>query len=180
MTANPKDVMRHHRTDTPSYMFWVFHQPFTKAGSSQGKAYRSEVKKAATAEIPNPIPSSDIEIEISYASKIRSTIRADVDNVIKPTLDALKGVAYLDDLQVRSVTASIFDLNQPNIVDGRVEHMGPIFHSGKSDILLIAVYSDTRLNELGGEAAVKERRLKEWEREFNDRFQKSGPQRGSV
>jgi hypothetical protein len=128
------------------------------------------VKESATAHIATPIRSSDIEIEISYASRIRRSIRADVDNLIKPTLDALKGAAYLDDCQVRSVTASLFDLNEHHVVDGRVEYMGQLFYSGRSDVLLIAVYSDTRLAELGGEATVKERRSKEWERDFNDRF----------
>jgi hypothetical protein len=171
MTTDPKDIMRHHRIDTPSYLFWVFHQPFTKAGSFKGKAYRAEVKKAGQTHIATPIASSDIEIEISYSTQIRRSIRADVDNLIKPTLDALKGVAYLDDHQVRSVTTSIFDLNQPNIVDGLVQYMGQLFHSCKSDVLLVVIYSDTRLSELGGEAMVKEKRFKEWEREINERFQ---------
>lgn len=170
MTTNPKDIMRHHRMDVPSYLFWVTHQPFTKAGSTSGKLYRAAVKSAAAAVIPNPIETSDVEIEISYATRIRRSIRADVDNVVKPTLDALKGVAYVDDHQVRSVTASLFDLTQSFVVDGRVELMGQLFHAGNSDTLLVAVYSDTRLNELGGEKTVKKQRLQQREREWGARL----------
>jgi len=42
-----------------------------------------------------------IDIDIWFSAK--RSVRADVDNIAKPVLDALKGVAYLDDRQVRSV-----------------------------------------------------------------------------
>jgi hypothetical protein len=92
--------------------------------------------------------------------------------LVKPTLDALKGVAYSDDHQVRSITASLFDLTQQNIIDGRVEHMGKLFYSANSNVLLIAIYSDIRLKELGGEEEVKKRRFKDWNHEFEVNFQR--------
>lgn len=44
-----------------------------------------------------------IDIEIWFAAD--HLARGDVDNIIKPVLDALNGVVYVDDRQVRSVRA---------------------------------------------------------------------------
>jgi hypothetical protein len=62
--------------------------------------------------------------------------RLDADNVNKPTLDALKGVAYTDDAQVRSATATVFDRTASNLVHGRVQHMGRLFYSPHPDVVL--------------------------------------------
>ena len=53
--------------------------------------------------MPHPIASKRIDVEIFFQAK--TPLRADVDNIIKPILDALKGIVYLDDSQVRSVRA---------------------------------------------------------------------------
>jgi hypothetical protein len=61
------------------------------------------------------------------------SIRADIDNSIKPILDALKDVVYIDDNQVRSVTATLFDLRQYNKISGYVEDIKDLFYSGKDN-----------------------------------------------
>jgi Holliday junction resolvase RusA-like endonuclease len=81
------------------------------------------VIQAAQAHISTPITEDDIEFELLYSTLTKKGVRADIDNIIKPNLDALKGMAYNDDIQVRSVTATLFDRNKENIVSGRVEHM---------------------------------------------------------
>jgi uncharacterized protein (DUF433 family) len=83
-------------------------------------------------------------------------VRADIDNIIKPTLDALKDVVYNDDRQLRSVRATLFDRNKENIVFGRVEQRGRLFYSPEKDVILISIYSDSRLQELGGERSMSE------------------------
>ena len=52
--------------------------------------------------LKKPLESPRIDIEIIFAAKERN-LRADVDNVAKPILDALKDIVYQDDKQVRSV-----------------------------------------------------------------------------
>ena len=164
---NPKDLMRHQRIDVPAYLLWVHARPTFKS-RGKGKAnYMEAVSQAAVQAIPNPILTNDIEIEINYATTRSRGVRADIDNVIKPTLDALTDVAYSDDRQVRSVTATLFDRTQDNLISGRVEHMGRLLYSSDVDVLLIAIYSDTRLGELGGEEARKQYYFDEWERDFN-------------
>jgi hypothetical protein len=51
--------------------------------------------------VPHPTTSNRIDIEIYFLAQ--RALRPDVDNIMKPILDALKGVVYLDDSQVRSV-----------------------------------------------------------------------------
>jgi hypothetical protein len=52
-------------------------------------------------------------------------------------------------------------------VDGRVEHMGRLFYSPGDHVVLIMIYSDSRLPELGGETELSRRRYEEWQREFD-------------
>ena len=156
--------MRHTRIQTPAHLVWVEHRP---SNSGTGKAtYFAAVKAAATAEIGRPITANDIDVEVVYSTTRKAAERLDADNVNKPTLDALKGVAYTDDAQVRSATATVFDRHASSTVSGRVEHMGRLFYSPHSDVVLIMIYSDTRLAELGGEEEVQRKRYEEWQRDF--------------
>ena len=131
------------------------------------RVYYDAVKVAARLEVTNPISANDIEIEIAYATTAKEGQRKDADNINKPTLDALEGIAYLNDKQVRSVTSTVFDKNMPLKVGGYVEYMGRLFYSAKPHVLLIMIYSDTRLSELGGEQELQRRRYLEWQRSFD-------------
>jgi len=137
----------------------VNHQPNLRKHKQQYiQAVRSEAQKI----IPTPIAVNDIEVEIIYSTSMSEGCRADVDNIIKPTLDALVEVGFTDDRQVRSVTATLFDKNKGSIVDGRVEYMGQLFSTEDKHVVLICVYSDSRLKELGGEEAVRKKRRDEF------------------
>jgi hypothetical protein len=157
--------MRHKRAETPAYILWVEQRP---TGRGKGKdAYFSAVKAAAAAAIRQPIQTPDVEVEIVYTTTLPPATRIDTDNVNKPTLDALKGVAYLDDRQVRAARVTLFDRHTSHQVAGRVEQMGRLFYSAARHVVLITIYSDTRLAELGGEDAVKQFHHEAWTREFN-------------
>ena len=99
--------MRHTRVNTPAYVLWVECRP--SLGGKGKAAYYDAVKKAARDEIGSPIPSDDIEVEIAYSTTEPPATRMDTDNVPKPTLDALTGVAYHDDRQVRHAECTLFD-----------------------------------------------------------------------
>lgn len=157
--------MKHRRSKTPAYLIWVEQRP-TKDGKGK-QAYFEAVWEAARSEIDRPIITADIEVEIVYSTDVRKGERMDADNVSKSTLDALKGVAYDDDSQVRSATSTLFDRHQPSNISGLVEHMSRLFYSGKPHVVLIMIYSDTRLRELGGEQEVQRRRYLEWQRTFD-------------
>jgi Holliday junction resolvase RusA-like endonuclease len=158
--------LKHNRHETPAYLIWVEERPTMKGKGKQ--VYYDAVRAEARREIANPITSDDIEIEIAYATSEKRGKRKDADNVNKPTLDAFEGVAYLNDRQVRSVTSTIFDKNMPLKIGGQVEYMGRLFYSNKPHVLLIMIYSDTRLAELGGEQEVQRQRYVEWQRNFDE------------
>ena len=112
--------MQHTRCETPAYLIWIEARPTLRG---KGKAaYYAAVEHAARRVIAVPITACDIEIEIVYATRTKQARRMDADNVNKPTLDALRGVAYADDSQIRSARCTLFDRSREATVQGRVEH----------------------------------------------------------
>lgn len=59
----------------------------------------------------------------------------------------------------------------------RVAPSGKLFYSPQPDVVLIMIYSDTRLAELGGEEEVKGRRYKAWQRDFEKMLEHVGRKR---
>ncbi|HUJ19215.1 MAG TPA: hypothetical protein VL197_14625 [Nitrospirota bacterium] len=84
--------MKYNRFETPAYLIWVEERPTMKGKGKQ--VYFNAVRDAALGEITSPIKSNDIEVEIIYVTNQKKEERKDTDNVNKPTLDALKGIAY--------------------------------------------------------------------------------------
>ena len=154
--------MQHHRANTPAYEIWVDAAP---SNNGKGKvSYQRALSAAAAAEVSAPISSRDVELEIVYATARARAQRLDADNVNKSTLDGLKQVLYGDDSQVRSVKCTIIEKGTPAFLSARAEHIGRILESGNQDIVLVLMYSDQRLSELGGESVVAAQRLARWER----------------
>jgi len=87
--------MKHNKSEIPAYIIWVNERPSLKGKGKDN--YIAAVKKSAQKEIIEPIATNDIDIEIAYSTKATKGQRMDIDNVNKPTLDALKNIAYLDD-----------------------------------------------------------------------------------
>ena len=89
--------------------FWVKGVPRSLAAQKK-EAYTNLIQEAARSVLKKPLQSPRIDIEIVFAAKDRN-LRADVDNVAKPILDALKDIVYQDDKQVRSVRIVAFPLD---------------------------------------------------------------------
>jgi Holliday junction resolvase RusA-like endonuclease len=155
--------MKHTKAEVPAYKFTVNHRPPSLKSSPENKQkYAEAVKSAAASCINSPITSNDIEVEICWSTSVREGMRADIDNIIKPTLDALIQVAFIDDKLVRSVTSTLFDMKQPQIVSGRVEDMGGLFYSNNPDVVQITIYSDRCLQMLGGAEKVNTQRREQY------------------
>ena len=105
-----------------------------------------------------PIDTPDVEVAVIYSTKRRANLRADVDNIIKPTLDGLKGLAYVDDRVVRAVSARIFDRCGPFVIASdsvdAVGFLNPIDHPVHDDVIIVCLYSPSRMEALGGGEAV--------------------------
>jgi crossover junction endodeoxyribonuclease RusA len=93
--------------------FYVSGTPISLQGSNASlERWRSTVKEAAkkrieeTTELPW-LPPDPLSLIIYYFPT--SMMVGDIDNIIKPIMDALKGVAYTDDHSVEKVSAQKFE-----------------------------------------------------------------------
>ena len=104
------------RARLPEFRIWVegTPQPFRKDRKSLSR-YLESVQNAARELVPFPIGSKRIDIEIWFRSE---HLRPDVDNIIKPILDALQGIVYFDDKQVRSVKVVALPHDDAYILSG--------------------------------------------------------------
>lgn len=103
------------------------------------------------------INSDDVEIEITWSTVDRIGVRSDIDNIIKPIIDSLVGVAFDDDKQVRTVIATNFDKTKAPMINCYIEDYKDVFLSSKDNTILVTIYSDQKLNELGGEKVIKQK-----------------------
>lgn len=87
----------------PVFRIWIPGNPKSSQGKGTKSKYIQTIQDAAKEQVPYPVKSGRIDIEIFFVAL--STMRADVDNIIKPILDALIDIVYFDDRQVRSVRA---------------------------------------------------------------------------
>jgi len=67
--------------------------------SSKCKEYKRLIRRAARPLFPKPLPGPRVTVKLDYFHTERR--RVDMDNVAKCVLDALNGIAYVDDRQVR-------------------------------------------------------------------------------
>ena len=65
----------------PKYELWIDRRPKSLASKSHDQ-YVKRIREIASSAIAEPLRSFRIEVEIFYAAD--TTIRADVDNIIKP------------------------------------------------------------------------------------------------
>jgi crossover junction endodeoxyribonuclease RusA len=108
--AYPVSANRYWRTVMPK----GHSRPMTMV-SPEAKAYKAECGwKAKAAGVRSPILDT-VELRIQLVPK--NGICMDLDNALKVVIDALKGIVYQDDSQVRKITA---ERTSPNGVGGLV------------------------------------------------------------
>ncbi len=71
-------------------------------------AYRERIREIAKALFPEPTPKTRVVVWLDYFHTKRR--RFDMDNVAKCVLDALTGLAYVDDRQVTEQLSQAHDL----------------------------------------------------------------------
>jgi len=75
-------------------------QPRSHQAHGSSTRYVERIQEEARSQIQGPPLSSErLDIEIIYSTR---GVRPDVDNVSKLILDALKGIIYHDDSQIRA------------------------------------------------------------------------------
>ena len=92
------------------YRIWVAGVPESyRRGKSKKKGYIRRVQDAARAVVDTPLDSEELSVDIWFQAPYLE--RADVDNVAGPILDALQGIAYDTDRQVKSVRIACVSLD---------------------------------------------------------------------
>jgi len=89
----------------PIFRIWIPGIPksFQSKGKGSKTKYTQVIQEATREQVPYPVRSGWVDIEIFFVAL--RTMRADVDNVIKPILDAFIDIVYFNDNQVRSIRA---------------------------------------------------------------------------
>lgn len=87
----------------PVFRIWIPGIPKSSQSKGAKTKYIQLIKEATKEQVSYPVKSGRIDIEIFFVAL--HTMRADVDNIIKPILDALVNIVYFDDKQVRSIRA---------------------------------------------------------------------------
>jgi len=127
-----------HRPPHPVARFAVPVRP-TRTGKGK-QIYQRALAAAAHREFPMPIRDADVELEIAYVTSGNSAT-IDVDNIAKPTLDALTGIVYADGRQVRAMRLVKIDKTLPHEVAERLGPMMAIYFSGPIHGVWVWVYS---------------------------------------
>lgn len=100
--------------------------------------YRQEIRRGAVDRWPGDLSPITVPVSVTLSYFYTQDLM-DVDNIIKPVLDELKGLVYADDIQVVSVTSrKINVLSQEAVVAVTSSVLASAFRS-KSDFLHIVV-----------------------------------------
>jgi len=92
------------------HSFPVIGVPVSSQSSRESKKrYQQLVAQEATKSVPSPIEDKEkVRIEIDWFSEGFEN-KPDSDNIVKPIIDALKGILFADDRQVESHIARRHD-----------------------------------------------------------------------
>jgi crossover junction endodeoxyribonuclease RusA len=106
--------------------------------------YQQRVQIAAKKAFDGqPVFPGDVYVRITYCQS--GPPRQDIDNIIKPLLDALKGVIFADDVFVRQCTAERIFLDRSFTISDRFRSdegfrdLSELLDQGVADILFIEV-----------------------------------------
>ena len=101
----------------PEFRIWIEGHPQSfQGGRRQLAQYRENISESAKKIVPHSVDSNRIDIEIYFY--YQRPLRPDIDNIVKPILDALKGIVYLDDSQVRSIHVVALPTNEAHGISG--------------------------------------------------------------
>jgi len=100
--------------------------------------YKQDVRRAAVARWPGSSLPLTVPVSVILTFFYTEDIM-DVDNIIKPVLDQLKGLVYADDKQVVSVTCRKIDVSSPEAVVVSTSSVLASALRSKSDFLHVLV-----------------------------------------
>ena len=78
-------------------------------GAKSRKEWKERVKSASSGVIPSPHFASNERMAVTLYYLPREPMQGDLDNIVKPVLDALSRHIYLDDGQVERIVVQRFE-----------------------------------------------------------------------
>ena len=128
------------RRRNPKHVFWIPGKPLSGNSASSGnRKYKEMVRNCCLQQGASLSPSNKIEVVVFFAADRRS--RPDVDNVMKPILDALKGCVYEDDQQVWSIRCTALPLGESYGISGPMP-LDVVKRIGNDDEFLIEIFEE--------------------------------------
>ncbi|MBI5360360.1 MAG: RusA family crossover junction endodeoxyribonuclease [Planctomycetes bacterium] len=145
MKKPPIDRMRYNRKNGPACKFIIPLKPKSTQSESKEK-YKMEIHERALKAMNynSLILTDDIEVEIAWRSVEVDHAVADIDNIIKPILDAMNGAVYKDDKQIRSLLVLRIPKGNRAEMSGYAEDFLEILENVDTDSVQIAIYSDSQ------------------------------------
>lgn len=120
------------------------------ARSRNGFLHKKFRTEAALHLPPKPLvelPGGDLEIEVEFHFLMGAS--GDIDNLLKPTIDALKGTMLRDDRQIKRLHAQIIETSDKQGIVVKLRKLNPRdFHESKP------IYIEGKLNEVPIEEEV--------------------------
>ena len=120
------------------------------------KGYQQSIKKEAKVRYTDePLYSDNLYVRIVWFARKKGG--PDIDNIFKRILDALKGIVYQDDGQIRQCLATKIELAKPytlsnrHIPDDLYRRLVVLLDSSGSDILFIEAGQVTSQEVVFGE-----------------------------
>lgn len=114
---------------------WIPGKPRSVQARGPSDNYHQRIRDAAELLCTEPMRLNRVGVEIFWMAE--TTDRGDVDYVIKPILEALVGIAYHDDRQVRWVTSCCLPTDENYGMRGRSANFERLENE-----FLINVYAD--------------------------------------
>ncbi len=145
MKKPPIDRIRYNRESGPICKFVIPLKPKSTQSESKENYKREIYDNALKAMNGNSaISTDDIEVEIAWRSVEVDHAVADIDNIIKPILDAMNGAVYKDDKQIRSLLVLRIPKGNHTGMIGYAEDFLEILENEDKDSVQIAIYSDSQ------------------------------------
>ena len=123
------------------YSFSVIGAPVSSQAHKSKEIWKTVVGEAAKTCVEKPLQIGvRVDLQIDWFSH-GSRNKPDVDNILKPILDALKGLLYVDDNQVSSVTSRHNDTDSVlHFIEEPIQIIEPLL-SGNKEYIYIRAYS---------------------------------------
>lgn len=149
MARRPTNRDRPDDTRQPTFEFCIAGRPVSAQAENRIllQDWRAKVTAAARAAWPQTrqILDCDVELRVTHYSERRI---ADRDNLVKPIQDALQGLAYHNDRQVKDTTCNWRSINGRFTIRHVSLPLAVAFSSG-DEFLHIRVWASASIEDLG-------------------------------